>query len=47
MRKVDVKESRIVFDDFYKMEEATFAYELPDGTMTEPLKGSVFIGGMG
>ena len=47
MRKVDVKESKIVFDDFYKMEEATFSYELPDGTMTEPLTRLCFHRGDG
>lgn len=35
-RKVIVESSKIVFDDFYKLEEATFQYELPDGKMTEP-----------
>lgn len=47
MRKVDVKESKIVFDDFYKMEEATFSYELPDGKMTEPVTRLCFHRGDG
>ena len=37
MTQVKVTDSKIVFDDFYKIEEATFQYELPNGEMTEPL----------
>ncbi|MBS1773890.1 MAG: NUDIX hydrolase [Bacteroidetes bacterium] len=37
MRKVNIIDRKLVLDDFYKMEETTFQYELPDGSMTEPV----------
>lgn len=36
-KKVSVLESKIVFDDFYKLEEATYTYEMLNGEMTEPV----------
>ncbi len=47
MKKVEILERKIVFDDFYKMEEALFRYEKPNGEMTEPIKRLSFERGNG
>jgi nudix-type nucleoside diphosphatase (YffH/AdpP family) len=47
MRKVKILEKKIVFDDFYKMEEAQFQYEKPNGEMTEPITRLSFERGNG
>jgi ADP-ribose pyrophosphatase len=38
MRRVKIVKEGIVFDDFYKIEEAILQYELPNGEMTEPMQ---------
>lgn len=37
MKKVNILNKKVAFDDFYKIEEATFEFEKKNGEMTEPV----------
>jgi ADP-ribose pyrophosphatase len=45
MKRVDIIKEELVFDDFYKIEEAILQYELPNGEMTEPMQRLCFLRG--
>ena len=45
MKRVNIIKEGIVFDDFYKIEEAILQYELPNGEMTEPMQRLCFLRG--
>src|SRR5688500_20071302 len=41
-RRVEVRNQRCVFDDFFKVNELTVSYELPDGSMSPEQRRLVF-----
>jgi nudix-type nucleoside diphosphatase (YffH/AdpP family) len=43
--KVDIKSKRLVFDDFFKVEEATLRYQRFDGTMSATVSRRNFVRG--
>lgn len=45
MKRVNIIDKKIVFDDFYKIEEAILQYEKTNGEMTEPLQRLCFLRG--
>ena len=38
MKKVEIMNERVAFDDFFKIEEARLKFELQDGTMSNPVR---------
>jgi ADP-ribose pyrophosphatase len=42
MKKVNIIDKKIVFDDFYKIEEAILQYEKTNGEITEPMQRLCF-----
>lgn len=43
MKQVNIVEKKIVFDDFYQVEEAILQYQKTNGEMTEPLQRLCFL----
>jgi len=43
--KVDIKSKRLLFDDFFKVEEATLRYQRFDGTMSATVSRLNFVRG--
>src|SRR5260221_12615428 len=42
MKRVEILNQRVVFDDVFKIEEATLRFERGDGQMSEPVRRLVF-----
>ena len=45
MKQVNIVDRKIVFDDFYKIEEAILQYQKTNGEMTEPMQRLCFLRG--